>query len=106
PPGQPISPRSGLPSGDDRLDHSHRAVGAPEGDLDAAGVLIQEHVEALAVRFQPLDRLPARYGMELHPDPVWLVGPLFGTLLRGDHGTDRLTDLLAAGDLLLELDDL
>src|SRR5882762_6895545 len=68
-------PQTGL-SGDDRLDYSHRTVGAPEGDLDLARILVKEDMEALAVGLQLSDRILNRHRPQLHANSLRLRRPL------------------------------
>src|SRR5260370_20377501 len=66
--------------GDYRFDDRHRAVGAPEGDLDAARELVEVDVEGLAVGYEVGDGLLGRLREQLHPDPLRLFGPWLGGL--------------------------
>src|SRR5712664_3237753 len=87
------------------FDDRHRAVGAPEGDLDAARELVEVDVEGFAVGYEVGDRLLGRLREQLHPDPLRLCGPGLGGFFPR-RLPDRRDLQVPVGPLLLELDDL
>src|SRR5260370_39857083 len=91
--------------GNNGFDDRHRAVGAPEGDLDAARELVEIDVEGLAVGYEVGDRLLGRLREQLHPDPLRLFGPGLGGLFAR-RLPDRRDLQVPVGPNLLELDDL
>src|SRR6266851_9170991 len=58
----------------DRLDHRQTAIGTAECDLDLACVLVQVHVEGLAVGLELLHDPVQGLRLEDHPEPLRLGG--------------------------------